>query len=264
MNKTCAMIALCGATLSAAPPLASGQELVINGAFQTGDIAPSFSDYMFTGVATSSATYNVVAFDTLHPQWPDFFDATNGDSTGRFMVVNGNAGSPGRSWAQEVELLAGIEYVASANFASLFTDDPSLEFRLDGSPLSPQLVVVELAEWQRHSVRFSVIANGPRTLEIWDLSGAFIGNDYAIDDVSLRAVEECPGDIADDFGTIGADGMVGFGDFLALLGLVGPCPGMTPGCDGDIADDFGTLNGGDGMVSFGDFLALLGLVGPCP
>jgi hypothetical protein len=35
-------------------------------------------------------------------------------------------------------------------------------------------------------------------------------------------------------------------------------------CPGDIADDFGTLNGGDGMVSFGDFLALLGLVGPCP
>ena len=74
----------------------------------------------------------------------------------------------------------------------------------------------------------------------------------------------CPGDIADDFGLLGPDGIVSFGDFLALLGLVGPCPGGTPGCTGDIADDFGTLNGGDGMVSFGDFLALLGLVGPCP
>ncbi len=73
----------------------------------------------------------------------------------------------------------------------------------------------------------------------------------------------CPGDIADDFGTLGADGMVSFGDFLALLGLIGPCPGGTPGCTGDIADDFGTL-GADGMVSFGDFLAMLGLIGPCP
>ncbi len=34
----------------------------------------------------------------------------------------------------------------------------------------------------------------------------------------------CVGDIADDFGSLGADGMVSFGDFLALLGLVGPCP----------------------------------------
>ncbi len=89
----------------------------------------------------------------------------------------------------------------------------------------------------------------------------------SIDDIDAIAFASdraaCLGDIADDFGTIGADGMVGFGDFLALLGLVGPCPGMTPGCVGDIADDFGTL-GGDGQVSFGDFLALLGLVGPCP
>jgi hypothetical protein len=73
----------------------------------------------------------------------------------------------------------------------------------------------------------------------------------------------CTGDIADDFGTLGSDGQVSFGDFLALLGLVGPCPGGTPGCVGDIADDFGTL-GSDGQVSFGDFLALLGLVGGCP
>ena len=72
----------------------------------------------------------------------------------------------------------------------------------------------------------------------------------------------CLGDIADDFGTLGADGQVSFGDFLALLGLIGPCPGGTPGCTGDIADDFGTV-GADGQVSFGDFLALLGVIGPC-
>ncbi len=80
----------------------------------------------------------------------------------------------------------------------------------------------------------------------------------------LTCAVPCPGDIADDFGTLGPDGMVDFGDFLALLGVVGPCPGGTPGCVGDIADGFGTLNGGDGTVDFGDFLALLGLVGPCP
>ncbi len=34
----------------------------------------------------------------------------------------------------------------------------------------------------------------------------------------------CLGDIADDFGTPGNDGMISFGDFLALLGLIGPCP----------------------------------------
>ncbi len=82
--------------------------------------------------------------------------------------------------------------------------------------------------------------------------------------VSSLVTVFCIGDFADDLGNLGPDGQVSFGDFLALLGLIGPCPGGIPGCLGDIADDFGTLNGGDGMVSFGDFLALLGLIGPCP
>ena len=88
-----------------------------------------------------------------------------------------------------------------------------------------------------------------------------LGGAVFVDSVTL-SVEACPGDIADDFGTLASDGQVSFGDFLALLGLIGPCSGA-PGCTGDIADDFGTL-GSDGQVSFGDFLALLGLIGPCP
>jgi endonuclease I len=80
---------------------------------------------------------------------------------------------------------------------------------------------------------------------------------------NLSSGSVCVGDIADDFGTLTSDGQVSFGDFLALLGLIGPCAGGTPGCVGDIADDFGTLDS-DGQVSFGDFLALLGLIGPCP
>jgi len=90
-----------------------------------------------------------------------------------------------------------------------------------------------------------------------------------------NAIDPCPclGDIADDFGfTVGEgggpDGVVDFGDFVALLGLIGPCDGGTPGCLGDIADDFGFIasegGGPDGMVDFGDFVALLGLIGPCP
>ncbi len=133
---------------------------------------------------------------------------------------------------------------------------------------------------------------GPTSLDVWELFSMrlddvitpssqmklrFTASDFgngsvveaAVDAVTIELVEceqpsACPGDIADDFGTLGSDDQVSFGDFLALLGVVGPCPGGTPGCVGDIADDFGTLNGGDGMVSFGDFLALLGLVGPCP
>ncbi len=99
-----------------------------------------------------------------------------------------------------------------------------------------------------------------------DLNETFVPGEDHIRTAALLTVAlapPCDGDIADGFGTLGSDGVVDFGDFLALLALVGPCPGGTPGCDGDIADGFGTL-GADGVVDFGDFLALLALVGPCP
>jgi choice-of-anchor B domain-containing protein len=92
-----------------------------------------------------------------------------------------------------------------------------------------------------------------------------------IEAINCEQTPACLGDFADDFGTVapagGPDGTVSFGDFLALLGLIGPCQGGSPGCLGDLADDFGTIapaGGPDGAVSFGDFLALLGLIGPCP
>ncbi len=72
----------------------------------------------------------------------------------------------------------------------------------------------------------------------------------------------CEGDLADDFGAAGADGVVSFGDFLRLLSLLGTCPLGQPGCEGDIADDFGSP-APDGLVSFGDFLRMLTLLGPC-
>lgn len=83
----------------------------------------------------------------------------------------------------------------------------------------------------------------------------------------------CTGDVADAFGNVGTDGggnpeanpdgVIDFGDFLALLGLGGPCGAGTgnPNCVGDFADSFGNPTP-DGQIEFGDFLFLLGA--PCP
>ncbi len=150
-----------------------------------------------------------------------------------------------------------------------------------GDIVSHDAGVPNTNEWTTRTVSLAegswyVGANGTGTLAtqsqilavMSDLATLYIGLEFGTDiaeevvDLDTVGFGTCNGDIADDFGTIGADGMVSFGDFLALLGLIGPCPGGTPGCTGDIADDFGTL-GSDGQVSFGDFLALLGLIGPC-
>ncbi len=102
------------------------------------------------------------------------------------------------------------------------------------------------------------------SLRLYSTLGAeFTAPRILIDDLTISPVAgpNCIGDIADDFGSLGADGMVSFGDFLAALSLLGPC--TSGDCLGiDIADDSG-FPGADGQVSFGDFLLLLTLLGPC-
>lgn len=151
-----------------------------------------------------------------------------------------------------------------------------------GQIVSHDAGVPNINEWTTRTVNLAegdwyIGANGMGTLAtqsqilavMSELATLYIGLEFGGDtaeeavDLDTVSFGTCIGDIADDFGTLSPDGQVSFGDFLALLGLVGPCPGA-PGCTGDIADDFGTLNDGDGQVSFGDFLALLGLVGACP
>jgi len=163
--------------------------------------------------------------------------------------------------------------VSSISTTGLWVFGLTFEFHdLDFLPAGVEIIGVNVtnaagAGWdQIDNSNVSFTANSV-TIDAAEASGITPALDQTVTvQLITSPAATCPGDIADDFGTIGADGMVSFGDFLALLGLVGPCPGgppPPPGCDGDIADDFGTL-GADGMVSFGDFLALLGLVGPCP
>ena len=155
--------------------------------------------------------------------------------------------------ALELCWLPGPQGLALAALFSVDQDDPMTP-QDESSGLNPGLIYFTF--FDNAANEFADWANGDDidAIAVWHRSVA-------------GTFTPCTGDIADDFGTLpplgGADGQVSFGDFLALLGLIGPCPGGTPGCTGDIADDFGTL-GGDGQVSFGDFLALLGLIGPCP
>ncbi len=178
------------------------------------------------------------------------FEAGNGSTISYDYWFNDVAGGPlqgGDAFTVEVSSNNGASYSAVRSYTTAF-----------GSWRSDTLV---------EGIDYAASANVRLRISASDLGTQNVV-EGGIDNISVTAVDctnpgACTGDIADDFGNIGADGMVSFGDFLALLGLIGPCPGGTPGCTGDIADDFGNL-GGDGMVSFGDFLALLGLIGPCP
>jgi beta-glucanase (GH16 family) len=155
-------------------------------------------------------------------------------------------------------------YTLTADVASLSSGGSfRLAFSIEGNETeSVDFTVPATGGWQTWTTvtREVELQPGEQVMRFTNLSGS--SQEFNIDGLTFDPIE-CAGDIADSFGTLGADSDVNFGDFLALLGLIGPCPGGISGCTGDLADDLGTVGMLDGQVSFGDFLAMLGLIGPC-
>ena len=172
---------------------------ILNGDFQTGTIAPSTSAYLVDATMTPAGTYNIATFDTFHPSWADFFDHTFGDSSGRYMVVNGLAGVGGMAWAQTVSVDPGADYSVAAWFASVYGfATSSLQFRIvgDGTTLSPVFGAPgDTSIWEQTDFEFNTGTASSISVQIWDTTGVGDGNDYAIDDITLTKVP-APGTMA--------------------------------------------------------------------
>ncbi len=85
-------------------------------------------------------------------------------------------------------------------------------------PVGPFSVSLQVDPSAGRVVQYGFRMVGPN---VWPSDVASKG---AITVATVSPPAVCVGDIADDFGTPGGDGQVSFGDFLALLGLLGPCP----------------------------------------
>jgi MYXO-CTERM domain-containing protein len=183
MKRATVAMMICGACLCTA----AHADLVVNGDFETGGIAPSTTAYASTDIY-APAQYIITNYDTVHSAWVDFFDHTFGTAAGHYMVVNGTDNGTGPTWAQVVAVQPNTEYTLSGWFASLYPASIAwLEFRVDGAIVNPAFQAPgTLGVWEQRSVTFTT---GPATtsisLEIWDSNQAFTGNDYAIDDISL-------------------------------------------------------------------------------
>ncbi len=186
-------------------------------------------------VATTADTFSIDSFGSD-------FDTELGlwDSSGTLLANNDDAGGVLQSEIAGLNLAEGTYYFSISPFNTDFGD-------LFGASTSS--TTVGLAAGQVNGTLWDTAINGEVVFYSFNVTSDGGGS--------------CPGDVADDFGFPGGDNQVSFGDFLFALGILGPCPGGTPGCDFDIADDFG-FAGGDGQVSFGDFLFALGILGPCP
>jgi hypothetical protein len=184
---------LLGSVCACALAVSTAQaNLIVNGDFQTGSLAPSTTVYSQSNDMFAPATWNLTSFDTIHPSWADFYDHTHGDGNGVSMILNGTDSGLGPAWQQTVNVTPNTNYRFSGWSATLFDGSPaSLEFRVyDGATLvnsnaffTPGFVAV----WQNKELFFNSGSASSLSVEVWDTSLQFGGNDYGLDDLSVTA-----------------------------------------------------------------------------
>ena len=155
---------------------------------------PSDGEYTVQNIMTNAFSNDIGA-------WWRISDHTTGNETGRMMVVNGF--NPGAVFFREVVLVEpNTNYLFSSWILNLFKvigyPNPALGVRildennniLYSATLGNQIPVnTNAPEWKEIGIVINSRDNTNITVEFLSEGPAAIGNDYAIDDISLREIE---------------------------------------------------------------------------
>lgn len=161
---------------------------ITNGDFEDGNTGFS-SDYTYSAPPGSE---NIVEGEytvwtdpnEVHSKWISFGDHTTGD--GKMLLANGADDSDTVVWRQEFPFTAGIMYEFSLWATGVHPSVPAvLDISVAGMPLGTLELTQTVPDWRRFSATFSAITSGPGDFVIRDLTTYPIGNDFALDDISL-------------------------------------------------------------------------------
>jgi len=173
----------------------SGQELVVNGHFENGNQGIS-SDHLscsdcFETENDMPAQSFVVGHDaSLHHS---VFEGTGNGGSGNFMMVNGATVPNQTVWCQTISVLPNSYYNLSFAVSSLVPDSPAeLQFTIDGIPLNPAVTAPNtIFTWEEYSNSWFSGASTSVDLCIINNNLDDIGNDFGIDDISMKLCASC-------------------------------------------------------------------------
>lgn len=179
---------------------ASGN-LIYNGDFSMGNTGFD-SQHVFypTNFENASGAYGVVSDASLWGTgFPSCGDHTTG--TGNMLVVNGtdhlSAGGGTSFWEQAVTVIGTTNYTFSFWVKSLSGNFPaSLHVIINGSVYNVYPYMApstnNCSHWVQYSVNyFSGWMSNVADIHITDANISFIGNDFAIDDISFSTTNSC-------------------------------------------------------------------------
>jgi hypothetical protein len=174
-----AVCALCSTGL-----VARGQ--LLNGDFSAGR-TNFVSDYRFDPNASYVPGYFTIQTNsqTANYNYVRFGDHTTG--LGYMLLADGNTNADKAVWSESVATATHTAYLFSAWAASSDAQSPAvLRFSANGIPLGPDLqLTADAGHWQQFIVTWNSETNGQITLSVVDTNLAYVGNDFALDDLAF-------------------------------------------------------------------------------
>jgi hypothetical protein len=172
-------------------------ELIVNGDFEAGNTGFS-SQYIYTPLPPSppqpvldAGRYDVIADPSL--AHPCFGGVDHSSGSGKSMIVNGATVPNVIVWEQTVSVLPSTNYRLSAWITShCFAISPALlSFRVNGVQVGAVFQAPTTAfDWEEFSDIWFSDVNTSATISIVNMNTAGSGNDFGLDDISFRKIDE--------------------------------------------------------------------------
>jgi len=167
-------------------------DLIVNGDFQSG--ASGFSsDYTFSpGDIGAPSTYDVVGDPSdSNPYALSYYDHTYGTESGAMLAVNGRefTSDPNGVWSQTVSVAPSQVYLLSIWYSRWFDGPWSASLYVNDDLLLSLFADSQaVGEWKQASASWASGEETTATILVTNPYAAFLGNDFALDDISFIPV----------------------------------------------------------------------------
>ncbi len=175
---------------------AADVNLIFNGDFEQGNTGFS-TDYAYNGNHSPTPPnwvdlqeYTVYTSPSLvHQYWVNYGDKTSG--TGNMLIVNGATAENQTVWQQTVSVTPNTDYVLSYWLSSCHDMNlANLDCSINGTTIGITLAPSTTGVWEEVFYSWNSESNSTATIKLVDLTYEFVGNDFAIDDISFLAIQE--------------------------------------------------------------------------
>jgi hypothetical protein len=165
-------------------------DLTLNGNFEGGSSGFTTSYIYSPGNIYPAITYDVVADPRNdHPSATSYGDHTSGQ--GLMIAFNGSTEADSPVWMEQVSVNSNMNYIFSAWVSSWSPSSPAqLQFKINGVPIGTLNAPSTPGVWTEFTANWNSGTSKSAAIQIVDANLAAGGNDFAIDDITMRNFDE--------------------------------------------------------------------------